>query len=142
EAPPDSTTTLTLDHTALAGGANDKIAVIPIDDSRWYTVEARVRSGDYELRLPGDAVIIHEVDRNRSEPSWAVDAAAPPADFGDNAGTQWTVGETFTDAEHSISVTVDSATGTGFVVTINRGDAGLIFSDGFESGDLGAWTVP
>ncbi|MEO1082813.1 MAG: hypothetical protein AAFY88_01085 [Acidobacteriota bacterium] len=141
EAPHDSSTSITLDHTALAGATNHRVAVIPIDSSRWYTVEARVRSGDYELRLPGDAVIIHEVNQNRSQPSWAVDGAVPPANFGDNPGTMWTVGETFTDAARSISVTVDGATADGFEVTIIRGDPSLIFGDGFESGDLSAWTV-
>ncbi|MEM1182400.1 MAG: hypothetical protein AAGM22_28900 [Acidobacteriota bacterium] len=140
EAPDNSSTSIVLDHTALQDATNYKIAVVRIDATRWYTVEARVRSGDYELRLPGDAVIIHAVDTNRSEPSWAVDAAQPPANFGDNPGTMWTVGETFTDAANSISVSVDFATPNGFGVTVNRGDAGLIFRDGFESGDLSAWS--
>ena len=140
EAPADSSTSILLDHTALAGATNYQIARIPIAGNRWYTVEARMRSGDYESNLPGDAVIIHEVNTSRGEPSWAVDDQNPPADYGDNPGTMWTAGETFTDAANSISVVVESSTATGFRVRINNGDSGTIFLDGFESGDVSFWS--
>lgn len=139
EAPPDSSTSIELDHTALAGATNYQIAVIPIDDDRWYTVEARLQSGDYDAAVPGDAVIIHEVDLGRSEPSWAVDAADPPADYGDNPGTMWLPGETFTNAEDGVSIAVDYATATGFGVTITF-EPIVVFADGFESGDTTRWS--
>lgn len=138
--PDDSRTTITLDHTGISDSSNYLIATIPIAGNHWYTVEARQRFGDYELALAGDAVIIHEVRTNRGEPSWAVDADQPPADFGSNPGTMWTVGETFTDAENQISVTVESATADGFIVTIEFGDSVTIFEDGFESGDTTIWS--
>lgn len=140
EAPPNSITSIELDHTALAGGTNYRMARIPIDGNRWYTVEARVRSGDYEANLPGDAVIIHEVDTTRSEPSWAVDNDVPPANYSDNPGTMWTTGETFFDAENGILITIDYATVTGFGITITVGEAELLFIDGFESGNTSGWT--
>ena len=132
---------ITLDHTALANSSNYQIATIPIGDgSTWYTVEARQRTGEYEANLPGDAVIIHEVNPNRSEPSWAVDGASPPADFGSNEGTMWKVGETFEDTANQISVRVDSETANGFRVTLISGNPSEIFFDGFESGDTTVWS--
>lgn len=139
EATTGSSTTISLDHTALSGSTNYQVAIIPIGDgSSWYTVEARLRSGDYEASLPGDAVIIHEV-ANRAEPSWAVDGDTPPANYGDNEGTMWKVGETFIDAVNGILIQVDAATATGFVVTILSLELDL-FSDGFESGDVLLWS--
>ena len=140
EASLDSTTTITLDHTALNNSTNYRVAIIPIDGTRWYTVESRVRSGDYESRLPGDAVIIHEVDTTRGEPSWAVDGDNPPADYSDNPGTMWLPGETFVDAANNITVEVEFATANGFEVTITRGNSPEIFVDGFESGDVTSWS--
>ena len=140
EAPPYSSTTIELDDTALAAPTHYQVAVIPTDSGVWYTVEARLRSGGYDAALPADAVIIHEVDLGRSEPSWAVDADEPPADYGDNPGTMWLPGEIFTDAANDVTVSVDDATPTGFVVTIERGIAHLVFSNGFESGDTADWS--
>lgn len=140
EAPDESETSILLDHTALAQSSNYQLVRIPIDAERWYTVEARQRSGDYELRLPGDAVIVHSVDPGRAEPSWVVDADIPPATFSDNPGTTWTVGETFHAPDRDLSVTVDEATTTGFAVTIRVGPPIAIFEDGFESGDASRWS--
>ncbi len=138
---PNSSTTIQLDHTALAGSSNYQMARIDIPDSnRWYTVEARLRSGDYEASLPGDSVIIHEVNPNRGEPAWAYDADDPPANFGDNEGTMWREGETFTDGPNQISVRVDALNATGFEVTITTGEAGTLFEDGFEAGNTASWS--
>ncbi len=137
----DSDTTIQLDHTALAESSNYQLIRIPIAKSdRWYTVEARFRSGDYDASLPGDCVIIHQVDPNRSEPAWAYDADDPPANFSDNEGTMWRVGELFSDGAAQINLRVDAQTDTGFVVTIITGDAGNLFEDGFENGDTSTWS--
>ncbi|MEM9291028.1 MAG: hypothetical protein AAGD01_05055 [Acidobacteriota bacterium] len=142
QAPDNSQTTIELDHTAISGASNYQIAIIPISATHWYTVEARLRTGDYEASLPGNAVIIHEVRTNRSEPSWAVDEAVPPANYGDNDGTMWVPGETFEDVANNISVTVESATANGFEVTIENDFMDEVFVDGFETGDTSQWTVP
>lgn len=141
EVPGPGSYTVTLDHMALASTANHRIARIPIDGvSRFYTVEARKRVGGYDGALPGDAVILCEVDPGRSEPAWTVDGDVPPADFGDNEGTMWRVGETFTDETAGISVSVIAETTDGFEVRITS-LAQLIFSDGFESGDTSIWSA-
>lgn len=141
EAKANTTRTLLLDHTALADAENYQIAVLPIDDTHWYTVEARLRTGEYELSLAGDAVIIHQVDTGRAQPSWAVDADVPPADFSDNPGTMWTVGETFVEPAGLFSVHVEAAAATGFEITLVTGDGGLLFTDDFESGTMSAWDL-
>ena len=139
-APPNSETTLQLDDTALANSSNYQFARIDTPDGRFYTVESRIRRGNYEGGLVSDAVIIHEVDFSRSEPSWSVDEDVPPANYADNPGTIWLPGETFTNAADQVSVRVDFATADGFTVTITRGEVGTIFQDGFESGDTSFWS--
>lgn len=137
----NTSTTVNLDHTALANSSNYQLIRIPIVGSdRWYTVEARQRGGDYESSLPGDCVIIHEVNPSRGEPAWAYDADDPPANFSDNEGTMWRVGETFSDSANQISLSIDSMTATGFVVTVTYGEVGALFTDGFESADTSMWS--
>lgn len=141
EPAPNSSTTISLDHTALAGSTNYQMVRIPIPGTDWwYTVEARLRSGDYDASIPGDSVIIHQVRPGRSEPAWAVDADLPPADFSDNEGTMWRVGETFSEGSYNIHVSVDAQTASGFEVTITTGVVGVLFGDGFESGDTSSWS--
>lgn len=109
---------ITLERTDQPQTSNYLMAQIPIAGSstHFYTVEARKWNG-YDVKLPGEAVIIHEVDTTRGNPARVVDTDNN-GDTGD-AGAMWTVGETFTDATNSISVVVNSATATGWNVTIN-----------------------
>ncbi len=138
--PGDGSFNITLDHMALATTSNHRIARIEIEGSnRFYTVESRKRVGNYDGNVPDDAVIICEVDPGRSEPAWTVDSDVPPAGYGDNEGTMWKVGETFSDAAASISIAVTGETTDGFEVTITVGPV-MIFGDGFESGDLSGWS--
>lgn len=120
EAPLGSLTSIELDSTELQNATAYQIAIIPVDASHWYTVEARRANGDYEAEIPGDAVIIHQIDTGRSEPAWAVDADLPPADYGDNPGTMWLPGEEFVDLQNRLRLTVDSTTANGFAITIDR----------------------
>jgi len=137
----DSTTSIIIDDLALATTSHYRMARIPIPDSlRYYTVETRGWTGIYDASLPGEAVIIHEVDPQRTEPAWAYDAAEPPAGTSAEEGSMWRVGETFTDATAKISVSIDSQTPDGFALTISVGDGNPVFSDGFESGDTGEWS--
>jgi M6 family metalloprotease-like protein len=70
-----STTTITLERLALPATSNYKMAQIPIGGSStfFYTVEARQLNG-YDSKLPGAAVIIHEVDTTRLVPAQVVDS--------------------------------------------------------------------
>ncbi len=111
--------TITLEQSALPQTANFRGAQVLIGGSstHFYTVEARRRAG-YDAYLPGDAVIIHEVDLNRGEPAHVVDSDGN-GDTGDE-GAMWRVGESFVDGDNDIKVTVNSATSSGFVVTIEN----------------------
>jgi M6 family metalloprotease-like protein len=110
-------TTITLERLALPQTSNFKMAQIPIGNSlsHFYTVEVRKKNG-YDVKLPGQAVIIHEVNLYRSIPAQVID----PDNNGNtgDAGAMWTVGETFTDAANGITISVVSATATGFKVSI------------------------
>ncbi len=109
--------TLTLEQLAQPQTANYLMVQIPINGAtgRFYTVEVRRKVG-YDVKLPGQGVIIHQVDVTRSIPSQVVDVDGN-GNTGD-AGAIWTVGETFVDAANRITVAVNAATTTGFVITV------------------------
>jgi M6 family metalloprotease-like protein len=116
--------TITLEQLALPTNTNPKMAQIPIGGSgtHFYTVEARRLTG-YDVKLPGNAVIIHEVDTTRGIPAHVIDVDLN-GDTSD-AGAMWTVGESFFDATNNISVSVISATASGFQVLIVNGIADI-----------------
>ena len=129
------TVSATIDATSFQGSTQYLAARLPIPgSSTFYTVEARMRTGTYESNLPGDAVIIHFVVPGRSEPSWSYDSDVPPANYANNEGTMFRVGETFIDSARDIAITIDGMTANGFEVTIDRGGEGnvLDFVAGFE----------
>ncbi len=110
-------TTVTLEQLALPQTANYKMVKIPAwdSDSTFYTVEVRRQLG-HDIALPGQGVIIHEVDTTRIRPAQVIDSDGN-GNTGDD-GAIWSVGETFVDTQYGIKVTVDAATATGYVVTI------------------------
>jgi len=116
------TFTITLEQLALPQTGNYRMARIPIAGSstHFYTVEVRRWAG-YDVKLPGQAVILHEVDTTRLNPAHVVDLDGN-GNTGD-AGARWEVGETFNDGANGVSVAIDAATGSGFVVTITLGGA-------------------
>jgi M6 family metalloprotease-like protein len=115
-----SAVALTLDRASLAGSSNVQMITLayPGETTRYYTLEARKRTGDYENRLAGDAVIVHEVQTSRKEPAWSVDADDPPANRANNEGSMFKVGETWIAPDYAFRVKVESATAQGFVVTV------------------------
>ncbi|MFZ5820838.1 MAG: S-layer homology domain-containing protein [Chloroflexota bacterium] len=149
-APGESSSfTITLEQLALPQTANYKMAEIPIgmDAGSYYTMEARRKVG-YDVKLPGEGIIIHKVDLgvatvvgtdNNVDPAASVWGGGGGGGVGTSGdGFIWTVGETFTDIRHGISVTVDSATQSGYTVTITIGpDAPPVFAD--VPGTYWAW---
>jgi M6 family metalloprotease-like protein len=124
--PDGVSTTVTLrplSDAASAGG--ERQIVIPVTTSKRYTVEARERSGA-DLGVPGDAVVIHDVDDARRN-SGPFDRIAQVVDVDGNgnvndAGAMWVVGETFTDIPRGITVSVDSKAPDGsYQVTVAHG---------------------
>jgi M6 family metalloprotease-like protein len=117
-AGPVSTTTLILEDLAAPASGNFQMAIIPIGGSatNFYTVEARQFTG-YDAKLPDEAVIIHNVDTTEGIPALLV-----PALNSTDPDVWFTAGEIFHDATNNIAVKVNSATGTGFEVTILNGN--------------------
>jgi M6 family metalloprotease-like protein len=128
---PNTSQTITLARLALPGPGNYLMAQIPMDNApgQFYTVEARQRVG-YDKYLPGDAVVLHQVDPNRHPcVGCGLDLLAQVVDADHNgnlndAGAMWTPGETFRDSANAITVAVNAQTATGFQVTITRGAVG------------------
>jgi len=62
---PGNADTVTLERIAVPQTGNPQVIRIPIggSSSHFYTVEARLRAG-YDNKLPGEGVIIHEVNTN------------------------------------------------------------------------------
>jgi M6 family metalloprotease-like protein len=115
----DSQATIRLDALALATTSNYRMLKIPIGESasHFYTLEARKSIG-YDEGIPGQAVIIHEVDTTETDSARLLDLDADLLTFDDQ---MWTPGETFVSITNGISVTVESETATGFVVTVDVG---------------------
>ena len=115
---PGSQTTLTLEQLDLPATGGLLLAKVPINGTnRFYTVEVRRKVG-YDVKLPGQAVILHLVDPYQSIPAQLVDLDGN-TNTGD-AGAQWLVGETFNDLANGIWIRIDQALPTSFVVTISN----------------------
>jgi M6 family metalloprotease-like protein len=116
--------TIDLEQLAQPGETGYLIAFVPIQGSQtqFYTVEARRRVG-YDIGIPIDnAVVIHRINLN----TW--DRFARVVDVDNNGdpsddGAAWQPGETFTDSANRISISIDSASETGFRITIDVSDA-------------------
>lgn len=133
----NSVTTIEIDRLNQPGSSiNYLMARIPIPGSsnKFYTVEARRFAGyDGVGKIPAEAIVIHHVDPARSNDAWVVDAdgnldgaCVTPGDDANcdpnDAGAQWTPGETYTDTANNIRIRVDAVTATGFRVTITYGN--------------------
>lgn len=112
------TAAIRLEPLDSPGGDGYLLAQIPIDgsDTHFYTVEAR-RLASYDAKLPGAAVVIHEVIANRDRPARVIDIDND-GDPGD-AGAIWLPGETFSGLDY-VEVTVDAQVGDAYLVTISN----------------------
>ena len=125
--------TIELERLAQPIGNGYLMAVIPVDQTRYYTLEARVRVG-YDVSLPGDGVIIHEIDPSRWEPAWLVQEF-PSNPSGDD-GEVWTVGEVYENAADGITITVEAATSTGWRISSGTcGDGVVLLTEECDDGN-------
>jgi hypothetical protein len=90
----------------------------PGQTNRYFTIEVRKRTGNYDANLAGNAVIIHEVQTGRSEPAWSMDADKPAANRANNEGSMFKVGERWVSADRQFCIGVKSETADGFVLDI------------------------
>lgn len=114
-ATPGSQATITLERLAQPQTSNYLMAQVPINGPEidFYTIEAR-RSAGYDAGL--DAVYIYKVKRIPcADPNGFPSLIVPNPT---TSQLHWLPGETFVDTENQVTVTVDSATATGYVVTI------------------------
>jgi M6 family metalloprotease-like protein len=113
--------TVILEQLALPQTSNHKMVKIPIGGSntRFYTVEARRLTG-YDVQLPGNAVVIHDVDTTRHESPAHVIDIDNDGETGD-AGAMWTTGEVFRNNTYKIAMAVLGTTTTGFRVYVSSG---------------------
>lgn len=113
---PGSQQTITLEQLALPQTPAYRLAEVrPCSGSTYYTVEFR-RRVSYDVKLPGEGVILHEIGNNRPEPAHVIDGDRN----GDSAdeGGRWLPGETFSDAALGITITVNTTSTTSANVTI------------------------
>jgi len=82
----------------------------------FYTLEARRRTGTYESKLAGDAVIVHKLEDYGI--AYSVDRDTPAANFSSNEGSMLKVGGRWNTPDELHWVEVVSATEQGFVVRV------------------------
>lgn len=103
--------------------ADPLLVVVPIYSvqGRYYTAEARRRVG-YDTYIPGEGVVIHRVDPEVIETNANYSKVVDSDGNGDpnDAGAIWTPGETFRDPSAGISITVESADSSGYVLTVDN----------------------
>jgi hypothetical protein len=112
-------------HAIPATTTGKLLAIAPIGGTRSYTIEARTRTG-YDASLRNDAVLIHSVDEAPSDNYVLGDFPARIIDADGNgnpndAGAEFTSGETFRDEANSVQIDVLGRTTRGFRVRVTRG---------------------
>jgi M6 family metalloprotease-like protein len=102
---------VTLSRLALPT-AGFKMAVINVPGTdRYYTIEARRRVGNYDIRLPGDGIILHSIDPFRANPAWILGTNG-------EAGAIQSVGSVYVIDELGLALQVQEDTGTGYTLGI------------------------
>lgn len=87
------------------------------DTTNFMTYEVRRRTS-YDAQLAGDAVIIHEVDTDRTNQRDAYVIDTDGDGDTSNSGAQFVVGESHTSTSGNIFMHVDSSLPTGFQVSV------------------------
>lgn len=81
-----------------------------------YTLEARRRTGTYESRLAGDAVIIHKLEDYGI--AYSIDTDTPAADVSNNEGSMLKVGERWNTPDERHWIEVVAVTADGFRIRV------------------------
>ena len=130
---PGTQATIEFDRLALPTGDGYLMATIPISgSSTFYTVERREYVG-FDLAVPGEAIVIHEVVPGRSRRAQVVD----PDNNGDpnDAGAIWLPGEKWTAPGGGITVILHTyETFIGDVNGLAPPQIGFGLGPGFGSG--------
>jgi hypothetical protein len=132
---PATVSNVQLDAAELSGSTHVQMITVTLPNepaTHYYTIEARQAAGIYDGKLAGSAVIIHEVDETREEPSWSVDAQLPPADVANDEGSMFKAGESWNAPRGAFNVEIDTANATGFLLNVTRAEDDLIFRNGYQ----------
>ncbi|HXX72281.1 MAG TPA: DUF192 domain-containing protein, partial [Candidatus Acidoferrales bacterium] len=118
---PPGTTTVIVEATEVT---SDQIHAIKIpidgnqDSSQYYLVEVRRQIG-FDAALPASGVLITSVNETRSVGIVRVMNGDP--EEADLSNAVWQVGQTFTDNQHNVTVTVESQDGNSDQITVSVG---------------------
>jgi len=113
---PGTVTSLRLEPLDRPATDGYTVAVIPIDEESFYTVEARHLEG-YDAELPAAGVLIHRVTAEGRARVVDWDADGDPND----EGAIWSTGEVFVDHEARLALVIDGESATGWDVTLHYG---------------------
>ena len=99
-------------------------------DGRYYTVETRMRRGVNDAALPDEGVVLYEVNPNRAQPAWLVDASNPAANYSNTRSVVFKPGDRYVAPDGSFELRVHAASTNGFQVEVMLPD--IRFTSGFE----------
>ncbi|WP_155944521.1 hypothetical protein [Pseudoxanthomonas sp. Root630] len=111
-----------LDAGSLRDSSNAQLVILALPTQAdpyktvIYTLEARRRTGTYESKLAGDAVIIHKLEDYGI--AYSIDTDTPAADVSNNEGSMLKVGERWNTPDERHWVEVVAATADGFHVRV------------------------
>jgi len=115
------TSTFTIDPTEVPS-SNVHVVEIPwtntLNPSQYYLVEVRSLTG-FDSALPAAGVLITYVDNTAIIGRVHVVDGHPSVPSLEDA--VWDVGQTFTDSQHNVAVTVAARVGNSYQVIVNRG---------------------
>ncbi|MGA2790230.1 MAG: M6 family metalloprotease domain-containing protein [Candidatus Bathyarchaeia archaeon] len=116
-----TTSTFTIDPTEIPS-SNIHVIEIPwtntLNPSQYYLVEVRSPIG-FDSALPAAGVLITSVDNTAIIGKVHVIDGHPSVPSLEDA--VWYVGQTFTDSQHNVAVTVAAKVGNSYQVIVNRG---------------------
>jgi len=132
ELRPGSTVNLSLSFLELAAGV--KALRIPLDDRRYYLIEARARIG-FDSYLPGEGVLILYVDESLKSGEGIVRVVDSTPGDGDVDNGQWGIGQMFLDRARGLGVFVISRSSDAYSVqaqyaVVSRPQVMLSFASG------------
>ena len=115
------TTTFTVDPTEVPS-SNVHVIEVPwtntLNPSQYYLVEARLTTG-FDSALPAAGVLITYVDNTAIIGKVHIINGHPSVPSLEDA--VWDVGQTFSDSQHNVAITVAAKIGNSYQVIVNRG---------------------
>lgn len=110
-------TTYTVNYLDIPAAGGVHMITVAAGNNTFYTVEARRKiDANYDVSLPGSAVIIHYA--NPANPIPVILVGGIDREQSEGAGAMWIPGETYQDVMADVTIQVVAQTETGFTVTV------------------------